>query len=238
MALEVFNRYEHKYLIDEKAYRKISGVLEKYMIPDAYNKNLLPYSITNIYYDTDDDFLIRNSLSSPLYKEKLRLRAYGVPDMQTKVFLEIKKKYDGIVNKRRTALILGEAYEFLRTGTEPSYSDYMNSQVLHEISYFLSLYELKPKLYIAYDRVAYFEKHDGELRISFDSNIRTRRTNLGLENGDYGEQLLKRGTYLMEIKTSLAKPLWLCRMLSETGLVRTSFSKYGTEFKNSKLKAI
>ncbi|MGN0164403.1 MAG: polyphosphate polymerase domain-containing protein [Candidatus Ornithomonoglobus sp.] len=233
MAIEVFNRYEHKYLIDKETYKKVLKVMDAHMELDEHNPGHEPYTIANIYYDTDDDRLIRRSLEKPIYKEKLRLRSYGVPDKNGKVFLEIKKKFNGIVNKRRTTLALNEAYDFTRTGVAPKPKEYMNKQVLREITYFLQVYDLRPKLYLAYDRVAYFEKNNPDLRISFDTNIRSRRYNLHLEDGDYGELLLAPDMYLMEIKTGLAKPLWLTEMLTELGIKRRSFSKYGTEYKHT-----
>ena len=231
MAIEVFNRYEHKYMLDRKTYEKVIEVMDQHMELDSHNENHKPYTIANIYYDTADDHLIRASLQKPKYKEKLRLRAYGVPKKDSKVFLDIKKKYNGIVNKRRTTLKLKEAYEFVSSGKKPNLKDYMNAQVLEEINYFLKVYDLTPKLYLAYDRIAYFEKGNPDLRISFDTNIRSRRYDVRLEAGDYGELLLDGDVYLMEVKTSLAKPLWLVHMMTDLDIKRTSFSKYGTEFK-------
>ena len=232
MAIEVFNRYEHKYMLNREQFEKVINILDEHMVMDSHNEGHTPYTIANIYYDTPDDYLIRTSLSKPEYKEKLRLRAYGVPDSDSKVFLEIKKKFNGIVNKRRTKLKLAEAYKFVASGKAPEPKDYMNTQVLRELEYFLKIYDLSPKLYLAYDRIAYFEKDNKDLRISFDMNIRSRRYDLALEKGDYGEKLLPDGVYLMEIKTSLAKPLWLTHILAELDIKRTRFSKYGTEFKN------
>ncbi len=230
MAIEVFNRYEHKYLLDKETYEKVIAVMDRHMELDFHNQNHQTYTIENIYYDTADDHLIRASLAKPDYKEKLRLRSYGTPDKSDKVFLEIKKKYNGIVNKRRTKLTLEEACAFLDTGTIPEVREYMNGQVLKEIAYFLKIYDLKPRLYLAYDRIAYFERGNDDLRISFDTNIRSRRYDLRLDF-DYGSRLLENNPYVMEIKTSLAKPLWLCDMLTELNIRRRSFSKYGTEFK-------
>lgn len=231
MAIEVFNRYEHKYLIDSDTYKKVIEIMDRHMELDPYNKNHTEYTISNVYFDTDDNYLIRRSLQKPKYKEKLRLRSYGTPDSDTHVFLEIKKKYNGIVNKRRTTLKLDEAYRFVKTGNAPHIKEYMNEQVVREISYFLKCYDLKPVLYLAYDRMAYFEKDNPDLRISFDHNIRTRRYDVALDYGDCGSPLLDNDTYLMEIKTARSKPLWLCRMLTELGIKRTNFSKYGTEYK-------
>ena len=230
MAIEVFNRFEHKYLMDKATYEQVLFVMDKHMELDAYNPAHKPYTIANLYYDTADDALVRTSLQKPAYKEKLRLRAYGVPKEGEKVYLEIKKKVAGLVNKRRTALMSDEAYAFTASGDMPQTRDYMNGQVLKEIAYFLSRYDLSPKLYLAYDRVAYFEKGNPDLRISFDTDIRYRRNDLVLEDGDFGEKLLADGTYLMEIKTSRAVPLWLASMLSALELRRESFSKYGAVY--------
>lgn len=230
MAIEVFNRYESKYLMDDEAYRRIYAALLEYMEKDEYNRNEF-YSISNLYFDTEHDTLIRTSMMKPKYKEKLRLRAYGVPDSDAKVYMEIKKKVCGLVNKRRTALKLNEAYDFVRTGVAPELKSYMNPQVVNEITYFLRLYDLQPKLYLSYDRKALFSKESRDLRITFDTNIRCRRYDLKLEQGDYGEQLLEPGQWLMEVKAEKTVPAWLSHMLSEHQLYRTSFSKYGNEYK-------
>ncbi len=233
MSIEVFNRYEHKYILQADTYLKLIEILDSKMNLDDHNKNHNCYTIANIYYDTKDDYLIRHSLDKPKYKEKLRLRAYGIPNADSMVFLEIKKKFNGMVNKRRTNLKLSEAYDFINFHKKPAYKSYMNKQVLNELEYFLSIYNLIPKLYLAYDRIAYFEKGNDDLRISFDTNIRSRRYDLGLEMGDYGEPLLDDNIFIMEIKTSAAIPLWLSHILCDLGIKRRSFSKYGTEYKKT-----
>jgi len=232
MSKDVFNRYENKYLLSCDTYERITNALSEYMELDKYNKLHSFYTISNLYYDTLDNQLIRNSLAKPNYKEKLRLRAYGVPSLEDKVFLEIKKKVNGTVNKRRTKLVLDEAYNFVNIGEKPSIKKYMNSQVLNEIEYFLKVYNLMPKLYLAYDRKAYFGINNSDLRITFDTNIRTRRKDLALELGDHGDKLLNNDIWLMEIKAEKCIPIWLVRVLSENKVYKSSFSKYGTEYKS------
>ncbi|RAV23129.1 polyphosphate polymerase domain-containing protein [Paenibacillus contaminans] len=231
MAIEVFNRYENKYLLDDTAVHRFYNRLLGYMEPDDYNKEHPFYSISNIYYDTWDDALIRKSLSKPKYKEKLRLRGYGVPKENAKVYLELKKKVFGLVNKRRTALRLQEAYDFMKPGIELELKPYMNKQVIQEIQYFMQRYELMPKVYLAYERKALFSIDNRDLRITFDTNIRSRRCDLKLEDGDHGEALLEQGRWLMEVKAEKTMPVWLSKMLSEHHMFRTSFSKYGNEYK-------
>lgn len=232
MAIEVFNRVEKKYLINEYSYKSLMEFLKKYMTEDKYCKDNKFYTISNIYYDTFDNELIRRSIDKPVYKEKLRLRSYGVPRLEDLVFLEIKKKYKGIVNKRRTVIRLKEAYDFTNCGIRPHNSEYINEQVVDEITYFMDFYKTVPKLYLAYDRLAMFGKEDSNLRITFDKNIRTRRDNLHLEAGDFGNPLLEEDLWLMEIKTINSLPMWLTQKLTQLDIKGVSFSKYGTEYKN------
>lgn len=233
--IEVFSRVEHKYIIDSAVYKNIRNQLKDYMYEDGFSTDGGFYTICNIYYDTATDELIRKSLEKPVYKEKLRLRSYGRADDDTKVFLEIKKKFKGVVNKRRTVLKLREAYDFTETYRQPEYRDYMNKQVLNELEYFMNHYKPVPKVFLAYDRAALFCKDDPELRITFDTNIRTRRDNLRLDSDDKGELLIDKGKWLMEIKVINAYPLWLVDILNSNGLFKTSFSKYGTEYLKNKL---
>lgn len=235
MAIEVFNRYENKYFVSEKILEDFQGRLSEYMELDAYNQSHDTYSITNIYYDTPDNYLIRTSLAKPSYKEKLRLRSYGVPELDSQVYIEIKKKFNGLVNKRRSSITLSDAYSLIKTGkmTDPTPRNgvSMNRQVIREIEYFLSRHEVSPAVYLAYDRKAYFGIAHEDVRISFDTNIRTRRYDLKLESGSHGQKLVEDGIWLMEIKVANNMPLWLTRLLSEFEIYPVSFSKYGTEYK-------
>ncbi len=233
MAIEVFNRYENKYMLDADTFEKLQNRLSDAMKLDAYNEKQETYPITNLYYDTPDNDVIRTSLQKPKYKEKLRLRAYGVPDSDAKVYVEIKKKVAGLVNKRRSALKLDEAYGFLTSAALPEERPDQNRQVLREINYLLQTHALRPALYLAYDRRAYFGIEQPDLRVSFDRNIRTRRFDLALEAGDYGAPLLDGDCWLMEIKVAQSIPIWLCRLLSEYQIYSTSFSKYGTEYQKT-----
>lgn len=221
----VFKRSEKKYLLSTDKYCELLKRLDGYMKADDYGLS----TICNIYYDTEYFDLIRRSIEKPCYKEKLRLRSYGVPNGTDRVFLEIKKKYDGVVYKRRVSMSLGEAQDYLECGIRPE----NDSQIIHEIDYFINYYKPEPKLYLAYDRTAYFGVEDSSVRITFDSNIRSRDYDLDLSAGDYGEKLLEDGQYLMEIKIAGAMPLWLVEILSDMNLYPTSFSKYGNIYKTS-----
>lgn len=230
LAKEIFSRVEVKYKLNSAQKDLLIDALKEHMEPDKYNIGGKVYTICNIYYDTDNNDIIQASVAKPVYKEKLRLRGYGIPKSNDKVYLEIKKKFKGVVNKRRTSLVLDEARKYIETKEMPEIKPYMNKQVLREIDYFLSIYDVKPALYLAYDRLAFFDKDDKDFRVSFDTNVRTRRYDLDLELGDHGELLIDEDTWLMEVKMNKNLPLWFTNLLSENKIYRCSFSKYGTEY--------
>ncbi len=230
MAKEIFNRYENKYLLNREQYEAVQKIVSEYMVKDAYNKDDKKYLISNIYYDTQDDHLIRTSLEKPKYKEKIRVRSYGPTTDDELVYLEIKKKVNGLVNKRRTKLTLREAKDLLEYN-KIELKDYMNAQVVRELQSLLSIYKVVPKVYLSYERLAYFSKDDDDLRLTIDTNIRADRNNVSLNNINIGDMLLEDDKFLMEIKSSKAMPMWLVSALSENQIYGTSFSKYGTEYK-------
>ena len=222
-----FKRYEKKFFLTKKQYEMFKNIISPYVKPDDYGS----YTICNIYYDTDNYSLIRASLEKPVYKEKLRVRSYGVPGADDKVFVELKKKYDGVVYKRRVTMPEKHAADFLKSKTDGGFG-----QIGKEIGYFQSFYNSEPKVFIAYDREALQGREDAELRITFDTNLRYRLDRLSLSDGDDGMPLTDGGLILMEIKIADACPLWLSRALSECKTAPASFSKYGTCYKNHILK--
>lgn len=229
MAIEVFNRTEIKYLLNDTQKNELEKLLAVYMNRDPYNKDGKTYSISNLYLDTPSDEMIIKSLEKPVYKEKLRLRSYGQIGLDDNCFLEIKKKFRGVVNKRRTTMTLAQAYEYFSNGTKPENTK-MNQQVFNEIDYMMKFYRAVPKVFISYDRLAYFAKEDSDFRLTLDRNIQTRRTDLRLDSPAYGNQLLEEGQWLMEAKAFKAFPLWFVKFLSANRIYSSSFSKYGTEY--------
>lgn len=213
-----FMRYEKKYLINNMQYLNLREKLKKHMVVDEYGLS----TISNIYCDNECDELIFKSISKPEYKEKLRLRCYGKANENSVAFLEIKKKFKGVVYKRRKELPLNIAQAYLNGEELP-----LDNQVMREIDYVKNFYNLRPKIMITYDRIAMYGIKDKEFRITFDSNIRSRRDDLDLTKGDYGEKLLEDGNYVMEIKVDVAIPLWMDKILREEKIYPSSFSKYG-----------
>lgn len=223
MAQSVFERIEKKYMLTTAQYLALQAACIGKLRQDAYGL----HTISNLYMDTDNFALIRASIEKPVYKEKLRLRAYGAPGHGDTVYMELKKKHKGVVYKRRTALAEAEAMAWLLDRAAPA----ERGQIVREIDWFLARNDVSPKAFIAYDRIALAGVDDPALRVTFDDNIRWRAAPLDLTRGSWGSPLLPEGRILMEVKASGAMPLWFARLLSDLAIAPTSFSKYGLCYK-------
>ena len=220
----IFKRYELKYLLTGKEREQLMKAMEPYMSLDEFGHS----SIRNIYYDTDTYRLARRSIEQPAYKEKLRVRSYGEVGKDDTVFVELKKKYQSVVYKRRLPLHEHEAMEWLDGGVI-----YDGSQIAQEIEYFRDYYQsLHPVVFISYEREAYYPLTGGDFRVTFDENILCREENLSLCSDTWGAPLLENGQTLMELKTSCGIPLWMSRFLTEKKIYKTSFSKYGNAYQS------
>ena len=222
-------RSEIKYILTKEQLEYFKNALVGHMEIDQYGKT----SIESLYLDTPDYRLIRTSIEKPAYKEKIRIRSYGLADKDTTVYLEIKRKSCGLVYKRRIPIkeyqtdLIYENHEVME-----------NSQIAKEINYFVQFYkELKPALLIIYDRVAYFEP-DSDLRLTIDENPRYRTDNLTLHSSLEGEPLLENGGAILEIKVQESMPLWLIEILSKGKIYKSSFSKVGTAYQKEMIKKL
>ena len=220
----VFKRYEIKYLMTRSQRDAVLKAMEPYMSIDAYGHS----SIRNIYYDTPNFRLIRESLEKPVYKEKLRVRSYGPAASGDQVFVELKKKYQDVVYKRRISMPQMQAEACLdKRMCLP------DSQIGQEIAYALAYYrELEPAVFLSYEREAFFERNGGDFRVTFDENIRYRQIELTLDSETWGKPILRPDQVLMELKTSGALPLWMVQTLSKQKIFKTSFSKYGAAYQD------
>jgi hypothetical protein len=222
-AITRMQRIEKKFLLTRTETERLRKKLSQYVLPDAY-----PFSsIRNVYYDTSTFSLIRASIEKPAFKEKLRLRSYSTPSSTDDVFVELKRKCKGVVYKRRIEMPLGDAVRFLSHEYAPEKPD----QVMREIEWLTSRYELEPRVCVNYERFAFKGIHQPDLRITFDSKLSWQTHDPSLACPDWGASALPDDLSIMEVKCAGAMPLWLARMLSLEEVFPTSFSKYGYIYK-------
>ena len=219
----VFKRYELKYMLTPLQKEKILEAMSLYMELDKYGRT----TIRNIYFDTDNYRLIRRSIEKPAYKEKLRIRSYSQATADSTVFVELKKKYEKVVYKRRLPLCESDAMAWVCRERACTF----DTQISREIDYFIDFYgKLKPSVFLSYEREAYYDKGGGDFRVTFDDNILCRQTDVNLCSTTYGTPILPEGKVLMELKCSGGIPLWMVEVLSRERIYKTSFSKYGTAY--------
>ena len=215
-----FQRIEKKFWLDEDQYRKLSTVLDQHLKADEYGKS----DISNIYYDTNDCYLIRRSIERPLFKEKLRLRCYGKIDDDQKVFIELKKKYDGIGYKQRLATDYRQAKRLLEGNVIGTDRPKTETEIINMVK----RYGLSKKIYVGYKRIAMYDPGDPKLRVTLDSDICFGDWD-ELEQRVLNKQSLMddRHQILMEIKTSASIPSWLLKEMERLNIYQAPFSKIG-----------
>lgn len=221
---QAFQRIEQKYILTPAQHEALCRILRQRMRADPYGEQ----TIASVYYDTPGFTLIRQSLEKPVYKEKLRIRSYGRAQSKDEVFVELKKKYKGVVYKRRTVMALDAAECFLNRGIVP---EAMN-QVQREIDNFRIRYRPAPAALVICERTAFEGPDDSGLRLTLDRRIRCRDERLDLRQELDGTELLPPAYALMELKAPRAMPLWMARALSELRVYPVSFSKYGAYYQN------
>lgn len=218
-----FERCEIKYVITAEQKARLVALMAPYMEPDPYGRT----TIRNIYFDTENYRLVRRSMEKPAYKEKLRLRSYSRAAADAPVFVELKKKYEDTVYKRRLSMPQTQAIDWLcgKGGRGPA------SQIGREVEYFRTYYQtLRPAAFLCYERDAYFSRCGDGFRVTFDENILARREAISLDSEAWGTRLLAEGWVLMEVKAFGGMPLWMARALAERQIYKTSFSKYGVAY--------
>ncbi len=225
----VMKRYERKYLLDQDQTEYLVKALEGHMKLDQYGR----CSIASLYYDTPNYQLIRTSVEKPLFKEKIRLRSYGLATRSSPVYLELKRKAYKIVYKRRVQTTIPLVEKFFAGSGDIC----AGGQINREITYFRDYYgTLVPACLIIYDREAYFQP-GGDLRLTIDYNPRYRTDHLDLTYSMDGNLIRPKGHTILEVKVQEAMPLWLSHILDEGKIYKNSFSKYGTAFKMQLINA-
>ena len=223
-AQMTFKRYEVKYIMTRRQRDLLIEAMQGHMALDQFGR----HTIRNIYFDTDTFRLVRDSIEKPIYKEKLRVRSYQKAGYDSPVFVELKKKYDGVVYKRRLSLPHRAAMNALENGL-PLPAD---SQIAREIEAFRAFYgpTLKPAMLLTYEREAYYPVDGCDLRLTLDENIRWRTQDIDLGSSAMGKMILPADAVLMELKSPGGYPRWIVDFLSDNKIYKTSFSKYGTAY--------
>ena len=229
-AIRKFNRFELKYLISYDTSQRLQQDLKKYVIPDSYSKseNGL-YTLSSLYYDTEDYRFYREKVDWLKYRRKLRVRQYETEKPLTDdsiVYVEIKQRVDRVTQKRRVPMTYKEAMDFCNDGIIPPHEK-RDEPVIFELYQFIKQNNLKPSCITSYMRNAYFgTDYDTWLRVTFDTNIRYRKKNLNLADKEIWEFMVSPDKVIMEVKANERVPYRLTEMIASYNFRLIRVSKY------------
>ncbi len=216
-----FERIEKKFWLSASQYNELLPTLEHYLCYDEYGAS----TVCSIYYDTPDFALIRRSIERPLFKEKLRVRSYGIPRDDDAVFVEIKRKLNGIGYKRRISVSFAQAKRLMR-GEAVSFT---GTQTEREIAELVRRYRPRPAVCMTYTRFAMYGRQDSSFRVTVDSRLRYTTERPEQPAAEAMLPITDDDTkVLMEIKANGAIPQWLTDEMSRLKIYQAPFSKVGT----------
>lgn len=231
MAKEFFSRHELKYVISFELYQQLASELVPRMAYDASGDQTGRYNIVSLYFDSPDYKVYYETRNKLRFRQKLRLRVYNHVTREDQAFFEIKQKYNNVVHKRRTSILLRDAYDYMNQAAgQVNLQAYQasNPQILREIDAFKALYRLQPEVIVSYDRQAFQGIEEKDLRVTFDYNLLCRKHDLQVEKGPAGKRFVDPDQVILEVKVTDSVPFWLSRLLSELECARGSLSKFCT----------
>jgi len=219
--VKIITRQEVKYLISRASHDALLRDLANHLVPNKF----FAQTIHNVYFDNDTNDLILRSIEKKEFKDKLRLRAYHMDGELGNPLIELKKKYKGTSYKRRIKLTIEQARDLINGGALNH-----TGQIADEMRFLIARTGCTPKMYIGYDRASYDVVGHDDLRITFDSNVRCRTTNLDFAPNPADKNIIDADHYILEIKAADTFPLWLTDALTRNGIFPQSFSKYARAF--------
>ncbi|MBL6537884.1 polyphosphate polymerase domain-containing protein [Streptococcus suis] len=219
-----FKRIETKYILDCKQLAAVLDDFKNHLVEDDYPTS----TISNIYFDTPSYQMIQDSAERLWKREKIRMRTYDAyPTEDSQVFLEIKKKENGVGLKDRLTSRPKSVLDFIHHSIVDE--TITNPTLLETMAELRARYgKIEPMMYIYYDRFSMKGIEDKKVRVTIDQNILYRPYDVSLFAGKYGYPLLDENQVIMEIKVPEVYPTWLQAIIDKYGLERVSFSKYGT----------
>lgn len=222
--IENFQRFETKFILSLQQFSLLEMEFEQYLKPDSHPVS----TINNIYFDTEDFDIIKESLEESSFNEKIRIRSYEPLDNdQASVFLEIKKKCDDLVFKERMEMSLAQAMTILSTQESVG-----NDKFASELEWLNNRFgRLKPMLVMSYQRMSLQGIEDKKIRITVDKQITYQEYGLAIKGKTVAQHLFPEDLVVMEIKILGDYPIWLGDLLQKFELKEKSFSKYGVAYR-------
>lgn len=224
-----FNRYELKYIVDAKSYRRLCDDLTNFMVPDTYGDVDGFYRIVSLYYDSPQLSGYWSKIEGLKFRRKLRLRIYPGTDIR-KVdtgFVEIKQRINRTVQKKRVILPLEQAIRLCDHAEVPTGLDAADTAAAEEMAYMIRVLHLKPKAIVSYRRRAYMGgMYERGMRLTFDMQLQGRITALDVNQLAKNYFFMPPDSLIMEVKVNERIPGWMVSLLAQHQCQVQRVSKY------------
>jgi len=219
MELSEVKRLEVKYFIRNEDLPLIVEILSRLMMPDINCKELKPYKLSSLYFDSYSNSDLREKLDGNLHRSKYRLRFYN--DNYSMAKFEIKRKQGYTISKTSLKIDEDEISQVINKNFDCLYGNDNDVEI-----YQLYLNNYSPKTIVTYERLAFMLPYN-QIRVTLDMNLRTHGFAFNLNNTlTQGISLCPEGHQIIEIKFIDEVPKMILSELSKFFAARTAISKY------------
>jgi VTC domain len=226
--VRTFNRYELKYVVKVDKLANIRRSLEGRLEPDRFATNG-KYVLTSLYYDSPDLVCFWAKVDGESRRRKVRIRVYESREplnLESPVYVEIKQRVNRTTQKRRLKATYGEALQ-LCSGVRLDRDDVRDQRVADEVFDLAHRFDLRPTAITSYQREAWEGGWmDRGVRVTFDTDLRSRTSQLDLSSRTAGTTLMPPGLAIVEIKVNERVPGWLVRTVAMHDMRVETISKY------------
>ena len=239
MRIKEYSRFELKYVLTREQQQQLVEALTDYMQPDELGDAYGRYSITSLYYDTQDYRAYWDKVEGHKFRRKVRVRVYGEQTItpETLCFAEIKQRLNKTLQKKRVRLPYSLATALCGAGQSVEAESETERAVIEEIQYLYYTLQLQPACVVSYHRQAFNgSEYDPGLRVTFDTNLKGRTHDLTLLSEGHVEShfFVPPEWCIMEVKVNYRVPYWLTELISKHRCTLRRISKYCTALEQSK----
>ncbi len=226
-------RYEFKYYASSDQLEALRNMLQPFTLPDEYAAEQAGghYTVRSIYFDTPNFQMYHRKQDHFAHRMKVRLRGYNIGNDESKVFLELKRKYEGPILKNRCGLPYGVVKKiFQGAAVDDLLPEIGKPDNLRRFFYQIYQHRLKPVVTVAYEREVFLSKlwdPENNLRITIDKNLRA----IPYPGVDelYEERNVQHPLphqFILEVKFNQYCPVWMKPILAHFSLQKAPASKY------------
>lgn len=234
------NRFELKYIIDERRARGVRDFIRTYLVRDRFARPELEwaYPIYSVYLDSPSLDLYNATLCGHKNRFKLRARYYD-DDPASPVFFEIKRRVNDVILKDRAAVRRSSAMRLLRGGA-PARDDLLDPGdreaygAVWEFCRLAAALGATGRTIVAYTREAWNARENDDVRVTFDRKVAGSWYDDALPVGEalrvdrpWVFPPVDNGVgVVLELKFTGCYPRWMEELVASFDLYRTCMAKY------------